>query len=52
MNAKQARKIFDDMIAETQDKEQRAKVELLREILCNSEFRNAFADHVWKINTK
>jgi hypothetical protein len=52
MNAQQARKIFDAMISETKDAEQRAKVELLREILCNAEFRNAFSDHVWKINSK
>jgi Mg2+ and Co2+ transporter CorA len=51
MNTNKARKIFDAMIAETTNGEQRAKIELLREYLCNTEFRIALHDEVWKINT-
>lgn len=51
MNQTEARKIFNAIIAETTDREQRAKVELLREYFCNTEFRAAMLDEVWKMNT-
>jgi hypothetical protein len=44
MSATEARIEFDKMIAATTNPDQIAKLELVREFLCNPEFRKALED--------
>lgn len=50
MTTNEARQVFDDVIANSTDAAQIAKVETLREFFCNDKFRAAMADEVARIN--
>lgn len=50
MNNQEARRIFDQAIANETDQDRIARVELLREYFTNPEFRAALLDHVAELN--
>lgn len=48
MHDNEAREIFNNAIAESNDADQRASLEVVREFFTNPEFREALADYSWQ----
>jgi hypothetical protein len=52
MTNTEAREIFNQAILTSKDADQIARIEIVREYLCNPNFRKAIEDHVWQINNR
>ena len=50
MTNEEARNVFNQVISQTTDADEIAKLELLREYFTNADFRSAMHDMVWEVN--